>query len=368
MFLWGIFTVSLQSDEKYMRLALRQAQRGRGKTSPNPMVGAVVVRRGRIVGRGYHRCPGEPHAEVLALRQAEEKARGATLYVNLEPCCIHGRTPPCTEEIIRAKLARVVCAHQDPNPRVSGKGLADLRARGIRIDTGLLAEQARELNEAYIKHITTGRPLVVLKIAQTLDGKIATLKGDSKWVSSLQSRRMVHRLRAQIDAVLVGVGTVLADDPQLTVRHVRGQNPVKIILDSRLRTPLEAKVLAGENSIIATRRVGDPQRVQLYREQHVRVWELPADERGMVDLAELFKRAGQEELTSVLIEGGRQVYTSALRAGLVDRMLVFVAPRLLGEGQESVGDLGIVRMDEALQMQELKIRRVGPDVLLSGRL
>jgi diaminohydroxyphosphoribosylaminopyrimidine deaminase/5-amino-6-(5-phosphoribosylamino)uracil reductase len=332
------------------------------------MVGAVVVKDGRIVGRGFHHGPGEAHAEVVALHQAGERARGATLYLNLEPCCFHGRTPPCTQEIIRRGLAKVVCAHIDPNPKVSGRGLVCLRKKGIEVATGFLEAEARRLNEVYIKYVTTGRPFVILKMAQTLDGKIATPDGDSRWVSSLESRRLTHRFRAQADAVLVGVGTVLRDDPELTVRHVRGRDPVKIILDSRLRTPPEAKALVRGRVIIATCQKVKSARVQQYRGRQVEVWELPSDVHGAVDFVELLQRAGQGELTSVLIEGGQKVFTSALKAGVVDKLLVFVAPRLLGEGKDSVGDLAIGRMADALAIREVQFRRVGSDFLVTGRL
>lgn len=351
-----------------MHLALRLARRGRGRVSPNPMVGAVVVKDGRIVGQGYHRRPGEPHAEVLALRQAAEQARGATLYLNLEPCCTHGRTPPCTQEIIRQGLSRVVCGHIDPNPRVSGRGLAVLRDRGIAVEAGLLEAQARVLNEVYIKHITTGHPFVILKIAQTLDGKIATRDGDSRWVSSPESRRLTHRMRAQADAVMVGMGTVLQDDPRLTVRHVRGANPAKIILDSRLRTPLGAKVLAQGRVILATCQRADSTRARRYRDRQIEVWEIPPDANGLVNLTELLGRMGREELTSVLIEGGQRVFTTALKAGVVDKVHVFIAPCLVGEGKSSLGDLAIHRMADALPLREVGVRRVGVDLLITGRL
>ncbi len=351
-----------------MRLVLRLAARGRGRTSPNPMVGAVVVKDDRIVGRGFHRGPGKAHAEVVALRRAGAEARGATLYLNLEPCCIQGRTPPCTEEIIRCGLSKVVCAHIDPNPRISGGGLARLRDQGITVVHGILEAQARELNEVYIKHITTGQPFVMLKIAQTLDGKIATRDGDSRWVTSQESRRFAHRMRSQVDAVLVGVNTVLRDDPLLTVRHIKGSNPAKIILDSHLRTPLEAKVLRGGGAILATQERADSPRAQAYRSLGVEIWQLPPDAHGRVDLAQLLQRAGQQELTSVLIEGGQQVFTSALRAGVVDKVLIFIAMSLLGEGRDAIGELGIRRMIDVLSVREVRLRRMGGDLLVVGRL
>jgi len=351
-----------------MRLALRLAAKGRGRTSPNPMVGAVVVKNGRILGQGFHRGPGEAHAEVIAMRQAGKRARGATLYLNLEPCCVHGRTPPCTEEIIRRGLSKVVCAHIDPNPEVSGCGLARLRDHGIEVMAGSLDREARELNEVYIKHITTGYPFVYLKIAQTLDGKIATQNGDSRWISSPESRRLAHRIRAWVDAILVGVGTILRDDPQLNVRHVKGPNPVKIILDSTLKTPLDAKALDGGRVIIATHQRADSSRARRYRSRQVEVWQLPPDDRGMVNLMALLRRAGEKQLTSVLIEGGQKVFNSVLKAKAVDKLLIFLAPCLLGDGKESFGDLGVHRMADALQIREFQTRRVGADLLVTGRL
>jgi diaminohydroxyphosphoribosylaminopyrimidine deaminase/5-amino-6-(5-phosphoribosylamino)uracil reductase len=351
-----------------MRLALRLARRGMGMASPNPCVGAVVVKDGAILGQGYHRRPGEEHAEVLALRQAGRRTHGSTLYVNLEPCCFQGRTPPCTEEILRRGVARVVCAQEDPNPKVSGRGLARLRSAGVDVTSGVLESQARELNEAYNKHISTGLPFLVVKIAETLDGRIATRNGDSRWISSFASRRWVHRLRSQLDAVLVGSGTVRRDDPRLNVRHVRGRDPIKIILDSRLRIPLKARLWSSGRTIVATCEGRERHLVRRYQELGAEVWELPADASGWVDFAACVERLGQEAITSVLVEGGRRVFTTALKSGLVDRVMVCLAPRLLGQGKNAVGDLDIRRVADALPVRELKVRRLGPDVLISGRM
>jgi diaminohydroxyphosphoribosylaminopyrimidine deaminase/5-amino-6-(5-phosphoribosylamino)uracil reductase len=360
--------MSRPQDEQFMRQALRLARSGRGRTSPNPMVGAVVVKRGRIVGQGYHRQPGGPHAEVIALRAAGRKTRGATLYVNLEPCCFQGRTPPCTRAILHGGIARVVCATPDPNPRVSGKGLARLRSAGIEVCGGLFEKQARELNEIYFKYIQTGRPFVTAKIAQTLDGRIAAVGGDSRWVSSLPSRRLVHRLRAEMDAVLVGVGTVRQDDPLLNVRYGRGRDPVKIILDSRLRTPLRARVLSSGRTIMATCRGAEADRVRRYRDLGAEVWQLPPDKTGRVDLGRLFTRLGKNEITSVLVEGGTKVFTTAIRLSLVDKLMVFVSPRLLGAGRASLGELGIRGMADAVPLTGARVRRVGADFLITGRM
>ena len=351
-----------------MRRALGLARRAMGTASPNPCVGAVVVKNGTILGQGYHRRPGEEHAEVLALRQAGRRVSGSTLYVNLEPCCFQGRTPPCTEEILRTGVARVVCSQEDPNPRVSGRGLTRLRSAGIEVTTGVLEQQARDLNEAYNKHIRTGLPFVVVKIAQTLDGRIATRDGDSRWITSYPARRLVHRLRSRLDAVLVGSGTMRRDDPLLNVRHVRGRDPVKIILDSRLRTPLKARVWSAGRTIVATCEGHEERRIRRYRDLGAEIWEFPADETGRVDFGKCIHRLGREEIASVLIEGGQRVFTTALRSGLTDKVIICLAPRLLGRGKNSIGDLEIHRIAEALPVRRIKIRRLGPDMLISGRM
>jgi diaminohydroxyphosphoribosylaminopyrimidine deaminase/5-amino-6-(5-phosphoribosylamino)uracil reductase len=351
-----------------MRRALRLARRAMGTASPNPCVGAVVVKDGVILGQGYHRRPGEEHAEVLALRQAGRQARGATLYVNLEPCCFQGRTPPCTEEILRTGITRVVCAQEDPNPRVSGRGLARLRTAGLEVTAGVLESQARTVNEAYNKHISTGLPFVTVKIAQTLDGRIATRDGDSRWITSMSSRRLVHRLRSQLDAVLVGSGTVRCDDPLLNVRHVRGRDPVKVVLDSRLRTPLKARLWSAGRTIVATREGHQKRRILSYRDRGAEVWEFPPDADGRVDFAQCIRRLGREDIASVLVEGGRKVFTTALKSGLTDKLVICVSPRLLGDGKNAVGDLEIRRVAEALPVHRMKVRRLGPDVLITGRM
>ena len=365
----GPFLAMVQhDDQRYMRRALRLARRAMGTASPNPLVGAVVVKDAVILGQGYHRRPGEEHAEVLALRQAGRKARGSTLYVNLEPCCFQGRTPPCTEEILRRGIARVVCAQEDPNPRVSGKGLARLRSAGLEVTAGVLETKARALNEVYNKHISTGLPFLVVKIAQTLDGRIAARDGDSRWITSTASRRLVHRLRSRLDAVLVGWSTVRRDDPLLTVRHVRGRDPVKVILDSRLRTPLKARLWSAGRTIVATCEGHQESRLQRYRGRGAEVWEFPPDASGRVDFEKCIRRLGREGVASVLVEGGQRVFTTALRSGLTDRVIIFLAPCLLGQGKNAIGDLGIHRIAEALPVRELNLRRLGPDVLISGRM
>lgn len=362
-------------DTSFMRRALRLACRGVGRTSPNPAVGAVVVAGGRVVGEGYHRRAGEPHAEPLALAQAGEQARGATLYVTLEPCCHHGRTPPCTEAILAAGIRRVVAATVDPNPRVAGKGLARLEQAGVRVEVGLLREEAEALNEPYLTYIRTGRPFLHLKLAVSLDGKVATETGDSRWISGPAARRLTHRWRARYDAVLVGVGTVLADDPLLTVRMgVRGRHPIRIVADSLARTPPGARLftagLGGEGGPvwIATTPAAPPARLEALRQAGAEVILCPAGRDDRVDLAWLMEELGRRGITGVLAEGGPRLAGAALRGQLVHRLSLFVAPLLIG-GDRAPGVLagaGVSRVAEGWRLDRLRVRRVGQDWLFDG--
>ena len=354
-------------EAKYMRLALRLAKKGWGRTSPNPLVGAVVVRDGDVVGKGFHRAVGEPHAEVVALREAGERARGATLYVNLEPCCHWGRTPPCTQAIIRAGVREVVASIKDPNPQVNGKGFGELSSQGIEVQVGLLATEATKLNEAYLKYIRTKLPFVTLKLAQTLDGKIATSQGTSKYISSLKSRRMVHWLRSGVDAVMVGVGTVLQDNPQLTVRHIKGRNPLRIVLDSKGRTPSQAAVLSPDgHSIIMTTSQASPSWRGEMEEKGAEIWEISSDREGRVDLREALRSAGGRGVTSILMEGGRRVFTSALRLDIADKILVFLAPRVMGEGMGGFGDLGVGELSSLYRLYDMRAQGMGDDLLITA--
>lgn len=358
----------MPSDEEYLRETLRLAKKGAGYVSPNPLVGAVVVKNGRPVGKGAHLQAGQPHAEVNALSKAGDRSRGATLYVNLEPCCHHGKTPPCVDLITKRGIKRVVCAMEDPNPLVSGKGLSRLRQMGIEVDVGKLEQKARRLNEAYLKYITTGLPFVTLKWAQTLDGKIATSRGDSRWISSEPSRRYAHRLRSQTDAVLVGVETIVKDDPALSVRLAKGRSPFKILLDSQLRLPLQAKVLQGERLIIATTQRPDQQKVDCLRGNGAELWQLPSTPEGWVDIEAVMKQAGSHQITSILIEGGAHIAASALKAKVVDKVIVFIAPRILGEGLSAVEGLRIDLISASLPLRDIRIRRCGEDIVYSGYL
>lgn len=357
-------------DTEYMRQALKLARKGYGLTSPNPMVGAVVVKDGKVVGKGYHHRAGEPHAEVNALRDAGQLASGTSLYVNLEPCCFQGRTPPCTEAIINANVSEVVCAIEDPNPQVSGKGLDTLRKAGLKARTGVLASEARKLNEVYLKYIRTGMPFVILKLASTLDGRIAAPDGSSRWISSAESRAYDHSLRNGVDAVMVGIGTLLKDDPRLTVRLVEKiKNPKRIVLDSRLRVPLEASVLRGDGAtVIATLANVSEEKRRLLEERGAEIWILKDDSQGRVDIGEVTKEAGRRGITSIMIEGGSQIYASALRASVVDKLVLFLSPKILGDGVPSFSSLGLKGIEDALVLKDVEVERVGEDLLIQGCL
>lgn len=351
-----------------MRRALVLAKRG--KTSPNPMVGAIVVKDGKIVGEGYHRKAGEAHAEVVALEMAGKLAKGAELYVTLEPCSHFGRTPPCTKAIIASGIKSVVAAMVDPNPKVAGNGLAELEAAGIKTSVGLLEDKARKLNERFIKYITTGMPFVTLKLAMTLDGKIAAQSGDSKWISCADSRKMVHRLRERTDAILVGIGTVLADNPELTARiGNRKSYPARVIADSRARIPVDAKILSqpkGETIIAVSTGAPENKLVKL-KQAGARIIEV-AGSNGQVDLSALMKELGRMQIASVLIEGGGNIAASALSAGIVDKILVFIAPKIVGgkSAKTPVEGLGALSMTDALRLENMSVKKIGCDILVEA--
>lgn len=345
----------------------------RGYTAPNPMVGAVLVKDGRIVGEGYHRLAGLPHAEVEALRRAGENARGATLYVTLEPCSHWGRTPPCADALIEAGVRCVYAAMQDPNPLVAGKGFEQLRSAGVEVHVGVLETQARQLNEIFAKYHTVGMPFVTVKEALSLDGKIATRTGDSKWITDEPARRLVHRLRARHDAIMVGIGTVLKDDPLLTVRLPRLKEApprLRIIVDSSLRCPDEAQVLNTEHSptLIATTSSASPSRVQSLRERGVQVEILPADAVGRVDLHALMRLLAQRGVTGVLCEGGGTLIAGLLARKLVDKVVFFYAPCLIGGrgAPTAVEGDGFALVGDSLRLDRVHWRRVGRDMMVQG--
>ncbi len=352
-----------------MKRALKLAEKGRGAVSPNPMVGAVLVKDGQIIGEGYHTRYGQAHAEIEAIRSAGD-VRGAVLYVTLEPCCHTGKTGPCTQAIFESGIAKVVMAMVDRNPLVNGKGAAFLRSKGITVVEGVLQEQARELNRGYIKHVTTGLPYMMLKVAQTLDGRIATSSGHSKWVTGEDSRAEAHRLRARHDAILVGINTVLADDPRLTVRLVKGPSPVRVILDSKLRIPLDANVLSDENpekTIVFTSEQASKEKLARIQSRGCRIITLETDERGLIPITEICRRLGEMGITSVMVEGGSRVHTECLRSGCADEIVFFIAPKLLGSGVDAIGDLGIRNINSALELEIQTIKRMDRDFMLTAR-
>ena len=357
-----------RTDEEYMKRALQLARRGVEKVSPNPMVGAVIVRAGKIIAEGYHHKFGEDHAEIDAIKKASGKIRGATLYVNLEPCCHRGKTPPCVDALIEQGIKRVVIGTLDPNPLVNGKGAQILRDHGIKVTEGVLEQEARALNEVYLHNTQTGLPFVTVKYSQSLDGRIATSKGDSRWISSEASRRFAHRLRARHDAIMVGIGTVLADDPQLTVRLVKGRNPLRVVLDSRLRTPLNAQVLQGEaKTLIVTTDAHAKKKVNTIQKQGKVVLPVQRDTKGRVELKTLIQVLAKWGISSILVEGGREVITSLLKGGLVNRVVIITAPLIVGKGIEGIGDLGITDLQGAIRPSCYTVRRVGEDVIFDLR-
>ncbi|MEI7491193.1 MAG: bifunctional diaminohydroxyphosphoribosylaminopyrimidine deaminase/5-amino-6-(5-phosphoribosylamino)uracil reductase RibD [Bacteroidota bacterium] len=363
----------MMTDIKYMRRALSLAARGTGHVSPNPLVGAVVVKDGKIVGEGWHELYGGPHAEVNAIARAGEHARGADLYVNLEPCNHLGKTPPCTELILRSGISKVVIGMKDPNPLVNGQGSNLLRQKGIEVHSGILEKESRKLNEVFIKFITTHLPFVIFKYAMTIDGKIATVDNASRWITGEKSRKIVHRLRSSMSSVMVGVDTVISDDPLLNVRLTGkpGRPPLKVIADSRLRIPLEAKALVNDPQLclIATTDKADKKKILEIRRRGSQVLVCPSkDDR--VDLPSLFEQLGNMDIAGVLLEGGSTLAFSALKEGLVDKVIAFVAPKILGgaTAPTPVGGMGIPGMEDALALRDLKVRKVGEDLMIEGYL
>ena len=356
-------------DESYMREALRMAAYARGRTSPNPLVGAVIVRDGTIIASGWHRAAGEPHAEIHALRMAGELARGATLYVTLEPCAHHGRTGPCAEAVIAAGLARVVVALSDPNPLVAGRGLAMLEAAGIETQTGVCEAEARRQNEVFLKWVTTKRPFVTLKTAMTLDGKIASHTGASQWITGEEARARVHEYRDVHDAILVGIGTVLADDPSLTTRlpDRTGHNPLRIVLDSEARTPIDAKLLTdgAAPTVIAVSERADHRRVNLLHACGAEVVTLGAERP---DIGQLLDWLGAREISSLFVEGGAQVNWSFLAGGYVDKVHAFIAPMLMGgaAAPTPIGGTGFDSPQTALCLTDMTVEQAGADILITG--
>jgi len=376
------------NDAAFMRLALRLAQRGYGTTSPNPMVGAVLVKGGKIIGRGWHRRAGEPHAEIEALRDAQKRGhspRGAALYVTLEPCCTHGRTPPCTDAIISAGIKKIVIGATDPNPKHAGKGFKILRRAGIKVVAGILSDECARLNEAFNHWIVRRTPFVTVKAAMTLDGKIATASGESKWITGENARAHGMKLRLGSDAILVGINTILADNPSLTVRMQKAggrrqnENPLRrIILDSRARTPVTARVVNDDFAALTTIVVGRhaPKKRMAALAKMVKVVVAPSANSKLktknpkLNLRWLLKKLGAENVTSLLVEGGGEVNASFLLGGLAQRVAFFYAPKILGgrDSHKGVAGVGAKKLSEVVRLRAVEWSRLGGDLLLTARI
>ncbi len=355
-------------DISFMKRALSLAAKGRGTTSPNPMVGALVVKNGKIISEDYHKKAGEPHAEALAILSAAERAKDATLYVTLEPCCHKDkRTPPCTNAIINSGIKKVFIAMKDPNPKVSGKGVEELKKHGIEVIFGILEDSAKRLNEVYIKYITKRTPFVILKTAMTLDGKIATPEGQSKWITGEAARKIVHQMRSSVDAVLTAVGTVKADNPELTARIKGGRNPKRIVIDPNLETPLDFKIfdLPPETIVVTKKGQGSRDKARELIGKGVKIIEYEGER---VDLKWLMKKLGEMEITSVMIEGGSSLNAYALQDGIVDKAVFFIAPKIIG-GKDSIPAVGgktFRKLEEAVMIKDMKVKRVGQDLMIEG--
>ncbi|MDI6809611.1 MAG: bifunctional diaminohydroxyphosphoribosylaminopyrimidine deaminase/5-amino-6-(5-phosphoribosylamino)uracil reductase RibD [Candidatus Eisenbacteria bacterium] len=357
------------THEKFMRVALQLAEKGRGKVSPNPMVGAVVVKGGKIVGRGFHRAFGKAHAEVNAIDDAGASAKGSTLYVTLEPCTNYGHTPPCVDTIISSGIRTVVIGSKDPNPLVNGRGTKMLKRSGISVVTGVLPGECVKLNEGYFSYVKTGRPLIILKIASTLDGKIALQDGSSRWITGIWARSLVHRLRSKVDGIVVGVNTVIRDDPLLTSRG--GRNPGRIVLDSTLRIPESARLLKSIDMaplLIATTGKAPSAKVKRLTSLGATVMKLDEDSCGRINLPSLLRELPGKGILSLMVESGREVITSFLKQGIGDRLCLFLSPKVVG-GENSlswVGDIGVTALADSIFLRKAQIRTVGKDFMIEG--
>lgn len=357
-------------DEVYMRMALDLARKGKGWTTPNPLVGAVIVKGGRIIGQGYHQKYGQPHAEVNAIASAKEDVTGATLYVTLEPCSHFGKTPPCSDLLIDKNIKRVVVGTLDPNPLVAGKGIERLRNNGIEVVTGVLEEESQKLNEIFIKYIVTKEPFVVMKNAMSLDGKIATVTGESQWISGESSRKQVHSLRHELAGIMVGIETIIKDDPQLTSRTLNSRNPIRIVVDSQLRIPIASKVLTQQDkakTIVATTKRANNEKLDTLKQMGIEVIVIK-EKYERVDLRELMKVIGAKGIDSILLEGGANLNFSALEEGIVDKIQSYIAPKIIGgkEAKTAVEGAGIQLLKNAFKIDRMTPVMVGEDLFVEG--
>lgn len=371
----GAFLIGIRGDKLdrlYMRRAIELARKGAGQVAPNPLVGAVIVKEGRVIGEGWHAVFGGPHAEVHAISNASESVAGSTIYVTLEPCSHHGKTPPCAEALVSHGFKRVVVAMEDPNPLVAGRGIDLLKSSGIEVTLGVLEEEAKQLNAPFIKNMRTQMPFCVMKTGMTLDGKIATSTGNSRWITCEASRKMVHGLRHRYSGIMVGIGTVLADDPELTTRleGVAGIDPHRIVVDTRARIPLEARLLSLKSpakTIVATTRLANPDKIKALEAVGAEIICTPLKE-GQVDLTFLMLELAKRGIDSVLLEGGGTLNYNALKAGIVDQVLAFIAPKLLGgiHAKTPVEGQGVDTVDAGFMLENIKVTQVGTDILISG--
>jgi diaminohydroxyphosphoribosylaminopyrimidine deaminase/5-amino-6-(5-phosphoribosylamino)uracil reductase len=355
-----------------MKKALALAGKGKGHTSPNPMVGSVIVKHGQIIGEGYHKKYGGKHAEIMAIDTASSSVEGATLYCNLEPCTMNipdKKTPPCTERIIKEKIRRVVIANLDPNPYVNGKGVERLRNSHIQVDTSILQEECSRLNETYFTFHRVGRPFVHLKIAQSLDGRIATAKGKSKWITNENALKVVHQMRAEYDAILVGINTILQDNPSLNVRKVTGKNPYRIILDDNLSIPLNVNLFNLEDpqkTIIFTNKSDQDKKFKTLKKMGIQVISISSNGMRYLDLNLIMASLTKMKIFSVLVEGGGEVFTSFIKNRIFDKISFFIAPMMIGSGIQSIGNLGIDSLDEALRLHHVKIEIIDQQAVIEG--
>lgn len=358
-------------ERKFMERAIWLAKKGTGWTNPNPLVGAVIVKEGEIIGEGWHERIGGLHAERNALENCKKDPRGADLYVTLEPCCHYGKTPPCTDAIIRSGIRRVFIGCLDPNPKVAGKGAAILEENEIQVMTGVMEKECREINGVFFHYIQSDVPFVALKYAMTLDGKIATKTGESRWITGDEARRHVHRLRHRYAAIMAGIGTVIADDPMLNVRIENGNDPVRVICDSRLRIPETAKVVETARDIPTIIAIcsGDPEKIQRLTDAGCQVWEMP-EEKGHVSLKAVLRELRKHEIDSVLIEGGGVLNEAMVKSGYVNYVHAFVAPKIVGgeSAKTPVEGEGIGKLSSALMLERMKIKKIGEDALLEGKV
>jgi diaminohydroxyphosphoribosylaminopyrimidine deaminase/5-amino-6-(5-phosphoribosylamino)uracil reductase len=358
------------SDQNYMKRAVELARRGGGYVNPNPQVGAVIVKDGEIIGEGYHEKFGGPHAEIRALEDVDGSVEGSTLFVTLEPCVHYGKTPPCTEAIIDSGISRVEVAVKDPNPKVSGKGLKRLRKNGVEVSLGLLEDEARDLNEIYFHYVDTGKPFVLLKLAMTLDGKIATRTGDSRWISGDPARKSVHEIRARYSAVGVGVNTVKADDPRLNVRKAEGPDGAWFVFDSNGSTPIDSRLLSLESpapTVVVAPESLCEEKVDRLEKAGAKVWRVRA-EGDKLDLEQILTMMGDRGYDSLLVEGGGEIAWSLLAGDLVDKIRFFYAPKIIGgrKAVPAVGGQGVDEVKDGIGIERLKVERLGSDLSLVG--